>query len=144
MVKQSCCERRTKKSSPSFYGRYHYNKKVAKTQRSRKRAGAGNGKNSGMLASIQTVLQISKRNQQKDLPVPRPGQRSAADSRQTKLPRRRYRPWARRALPSGSEKKITGKGFRSGREAADFSGKQYCPKKTAAGNDRQGVQNSRA
>ena len=49
------------------------------------------------------------------LAVPEPGQRLAADSRQTKLPGRRYRPWVRRALPSGSEKKITGKSSGSGR-----------------------------
>ena len=77
------------------------------------------------------------------LAVPEPGQRLAADSRSTKLPGAgsvhgrggRYRLAAI---------KITGKSSGSGRQAADFSGKQCWPQKTAAGNDRQGVQNGRA
>lgn len=46
------------------------------------------------------------------------GQQSPADGQQTKLSGRRFRPWARRVLPFGSEK-ITGKGSGSEREGGD-------------------------
>ena len=105
---------------------------------------AGNGKSPGILASIRTVLQVFWKESRKGSSR----FRNLGSDRQLTAGKLNYLGGGSVHGRAGRYRlaaiKITGKGSRSGREAADFSGKQCWAKKTAAGNDRHGVQNGRA